>query len=380
MKKLWIWIAVVAFALSACGSENAETPTTSEPVVERIVDDGVTTVGICLPARDDRWEKEGEALVEALDVGNYAVQLLYAEEDAQVQADQVEKLIAADVDCLVVAAVDSLSLTEGLSHAKAEGIPVIAYDRLLMQTDSVTCYVAFDMLGAGKTMAEYIVDEKQLTTAHEESRSYTIELFMGTPEDNNALFLYQGIMDVLQTYIDSGVLICLSGRLPFEDCCIPGWSAELAKEACDLRLKEHYPETVPDILCAASDSLAEGVCESMQIIGYAGEQLITGQGAQTEAIERVQAGTQSMTLQPDTQELVRQCVMAVDALLQGRQPEYNDIDSCFNGEVTVPAYLLPMELVAPEKEIPPTEESVPTTETSPQATEESKENTTPTRS
>lgn len=367
MKKVLLWVIMLSFLLGGCGKAGGTGETEGAPT--QVVDDGVTTVGICLPAREGRWKEEGEALTEALDIGEYVVELVYADNDPQLQAGQVEKLVVEDVDCLIVAAVDSLLLTDALALAKSEGIPVIAYDRLLMQTDGVSGYVAFDMLGAGKLMADYIVSEKQLAAAKDESRSYTIELFMGAPEDNNAMLLYRGIMEVLRPYIDSGVLVCLSGRLMFEDCCIPGWSEALAKDACDLRLEEYYTETIPDILCAASDSLAAGVCEAMQIVGYGQSALITGQGAQADAIERIQTGTQSMTLRPDTQELIRRCVMMVDALLQGKQPEYNDTESCFNGEVTVPAYLLPMELVAVEKDSQPeAEESTSPTEASTQPT------------
>lgn len=368
MKKFLTWIAAVALLLSACGSEGSAIEASVGPE-KQVPDDGVTTVGICLPARDGRWEREGQALAEALDVGNYAVELLYADNDPLLQADQMEKLIAADVECLVVVAVDSLTLTDALIRAKSEGIPVIAYDRLLMQTDGATCHIAFDMLGAGKSIGEYIVQEKQLASAKEESRSYTIEFFMGTPEDNNALLLHRGIREVLQPYLDSGVLTCTSGRVRFEDCCIQDWSAAGAEEACDRLLREYYAETQPDILCAASDSLADGVFEALQTAGYTEGFLLTGQGAEATAVERLQLGAQGLTLYPDTQALVRQCAQAVDALLRGKQPEYNDTDTCFNGNVTVPAYLLSMQVVTTENDtqilpegtyVPVEEETQPT--------------------
>lgn len=346
MKKIFSWMIALSLLLGGCG-ETTEAGSTAD-IPAQVTDDGVTTVGICLPDRGERWEKEGQALAEALDIGNYAVELFYADNDPLLQADQIEKLIAADVECLVVAAVDSLTLTDALLRAKSEGVPVIAYDRLLMQTDGATCHIAFDMLGAGRAIGEHIVQEKQLTSAKEESRGYTIEFFMGTPEDNNALLLHRGILEVLQPYLDSGVLTCSSGRVRFEDCCVQDWSAADAEDACDRLLRAYYAETQPDILCAASDSLADGVYEALQTAGYTEGFLLTGQGAAATAVKRLQLGAQGLTLYPDTQALIRQCAQTADALLRGEQPEYNDTDSCFNGNMTVPACLLSMQAVTTE--------------------------------
>lgn len=363
MKKIAALVLALGMLLTACASEQPNsTPADRGSVVTDTVAQE-TTVGIALPDEAvARWAEEGAALAEALRSAELAVELAYAQNDPWLQEDQVDKMIAMPVDCLVIAAVDALALTDALARAKEAGIPVIAYDRLLLNTDAVTCHIAFDALAAGTAIAEYIVQTKQLETAQEEARTYTIELFMGSPEDNNGLLVHKGIMAVLQPYFDSGVLVCRSGRLAFEDTCVQNWSEEIAQKKCEKQLSGAYAGGRPDILCAASDSIAAGVCAALEEAGCTAEDwpLVTGRNADPAAVERIVGGKQSMTLYADIGVLKDQCVRTVQALLAGEQPEVNDTTSCYNGTVTVPAWLLPMQTVTGENhaEFLPADDSI----------------------
>lgn len=347
MKKLIAMLLALAMlaALTACGAEPqtpADTGSASGSTAPEEMSVAGKTVGISLPNQtSQRWLDDSAALTERLEALGCQVLLQDALDDALLQADQVQSMIAQPVDCLVIAAIDSLTLTDALQQAKTAGIPVIAYDRLLMNTDAVTYYTAIDSEAVGAAIGEYIVNAKQLQTAQEEGRSCTVEFFMGSPEDHNAVLLHQGVMGVLQSYLDSGVLICKSGRVSFEDTCIHGWSGEKAQANCGKHLADIYTDAVPDILCAASDSLAEGCRMALEEAGHtAGESwpLITGQDADLAALKRILSGQQTMTVYTNTDALVRSCAELTEAVLSGVPADLGGV-VCDNGTMEVPSVL-----------------------------------------
>jgi putative multiple sugar transport system substrate-binding protein len=280
-----------------------------------------------------------KAQLEAI---GYTVEVQFAEDDVQAQVSQIENLIAKQVDCLVIAAVDSGALTTVEAQAKDAGIPIIAYDRLLMDTDAVSYYATFDNKGVGTAIANYIVEAKDLENAEADGKSYNIEFFMGSPDDNNALFLYNGVMEVLQPYLDNGVLVCKSGRTSFEDTCILRWSQETAQQNCENILTGFYADEKVDILCTAFDGFAYGCKAALEGAGYkVGEDwpLITGQDAELMAVKNIISGSQTMSIYKDTRLLAEKCVSMVNAVLQGTEPEINDTEQYDNGVIVVPSYL-----------------------------------------
>ncbi len=341
MKKFAALFLALCLLLAGCGagvSNNAPKEKDPEGVFVN------TTVGILLPGnRSSLWEERCRELTEAVEALGYDVAAFYADSDPQLQGDQLEKLVLRGVDCLVVAAVDSLTLTDAIAYAKRANVPVVAYDRLLMNTDGVDWHIAFDSLAAGTAIGNHIVEEKQLASAAQESRTYTIEFFMGSPEDSNGQLIHSGIMAVLQPYLDAGTLVCSSGRVAFEDTCIQGWTGENAWRHYREHCASLYTQKAPDILCCASDSIAGGLCSAMENEGCHLENwpLITGQGGGEEALLRIAEGRQSMTLAADHAALATQCARGVHALLTGETPQTTP-HTCNNGVVPVPAYLLPM--------------------------------------
>ena len=348
--------AMVIGMLSGCGS-SADTATSgstdtakSETAADTTADaeaapaadtstGGGKKVGVAMPTQSsERWINDGSNMKAKLEDLGYEVDLQYAEDDVQAQVSQIENMIASGVNCLVIASIDSSALVNVEKQAKDAGIPIIAYDRLLMDTDAVSYYATFDNKGVGTAIGKYIEEKKDLANATE---SYTIEFFMGSPDDNNAHMLYAGLMEVLQPYLDNGTLVCKSGRTSFDDTCILRWSQETAQQNCENYLTGFYADEDLDICATAFDGFAYGCKAALEGAGYtdANWPLITGQDAELMATKNIIAGSQTMSIYKDTRLLADKCVTMVQAVLEGAEPEINDTEQYNNGVITVPSYL-----------------------------------------
>jgi putative multiple sugar transport system substrate-binding protein len=346
--------AMAATMLAGCGStakdttDNATTTETTDTTTDTAADDTADSgetkkVGVAMPTQSsERWINDGANMKSRLEALGYEVDMQYAEDDVQQQVSQIENLIANGADCLVIAAVDSSALVNVLKQAKDNNIPVIAYDRLLMDTEAVSYYATFDNKGVGTAIGSYIEEKKDLKNAKAEGKSYTIEFFMGSPDDNNAYFFYDGIMEVLQPYLDDGTLVCKTGRTSFEDTSILRWSQETAQQMCENYLSGYYADEKLDIACSAFDGFSYGVRAALESAGYTvGDEwpLITGQDAELMATKNIIAGYQTMSIYKDTRVLADKCVTMVQAVLEGTEPEINDKDQYNNNVKTVPSYL-----------------------------------------
>ena len=330
----------MALSMAACGNTDG-----SSSGGDAAGGDGVgsgKTVAIAMPTQSsERWINDGANMKAQLEAKGYEVQLQYAEDDPQTQVSQIENFVSQQVDCIVIAAVDSGALTTVEAQAKTAGIPIIAYDRLLMDTDAVSYYASFDNKGVGTAIAEYIVQAKDLEAAKAAGESYTIEFFMGSPDDNNAVLLHEGIMEVLQPYLDDGTLVCKTGRTSFNDTCILRWSQETAQQWCENYLSGFYADEDLDIVCSAFDGFAYGCRSALEAAGYteANWPLITGQDAELMATKNIISGKQTMSIYKDTRLLAEKCVTMVDADVNGTEPEINDTETYDNGVMVVPSYL-----------------------------------------
>ncbi len=351
-KKRAVWFAAfVLLLLTACSQakEKKATPEMPDFMKENVQGEITEStvkgkkVGVAMPtSSSERWINDGTNMQAKLEALGYEVDLRYAENDIEVQIDQIESMILNGVECLVISSIDSEALVDVLEMARQKGIYVIAYDRLLMQTPAVSYYATFDNRLIGKQIGEYIVKNKNLETARNEGRNYTIEFFMGSPDDNNALILYQGMMEVLQPYLDNGVLDCRSGKVSFEETCILRWSGDTAEKMCIAYLDEYYTEEPLDIVCTAYDGFCYGIKKALENRGYTlgeGWPLITGQDADMAAVSNIISGYQTMTIFKDTRILAGKCVTMVQAVLENAEPEINDTDQYNNGILTVPSYL-----------------------------------------
>ncbi len=317
MKRCFALISILALVcLWGCGG-------TGDSASNHPPQEDITTVGIALPEETGRFAEEGTYLKTRLEALGYGVMLDYARQDATVQCDQLSRMLLQGADCLVVTAVDPVPLAEVLQHAEEAGVPVIAYDRGLPGCPGVDFYTGFDGYQAGQAIGWQVEEQMSLATALEEQRSHTVEFFMGAPEDENAYSRYQGIMEVLQPYLDSGVLRCLSGRTSFEDTCTQEWSDETARDDCRRYLDKYYGEQPLEICVAASDSLADGCAEALRIAGVEKFPVLTGLGITLESARRIASGQQAISAVYDYTPVVQMCAEAVDAYLTGGKPQIN---------------------------------------------------------
>ena len=306
-------------------------------------------VAVAMPTQSsERWINDGANMKAQLEAKGYTVDLQYAEDDVQAQVSQIENMIAAGANCLVIAAIDSGALVNVEDQAKVAGIPIIAYDRLLMDTDAVSYYATFDNKGVGTAIGQYIKDNatkdgnKGLDAVKAAGLKMNIEFLMGSPDDNNALMLYNGLMEVLKPYLDDGTLVCKSGRTSFEDTCILRWSQETAQQNMENYLTGFYSDEKIDIVASAFDGFAYGAKAALEGAGYkVGEDwpLITGQDAELMATKNIIAGSQTMSIYKDTRLLAEKCVTMVEAVVNGAEPEINDREQYNNGKIVVPSYL-----------------------------------------
>ncbi|MEG6573706.1 multiple monosaccharide ABC transporter substrate-binding protein [Caldibacillus debilis] len=333
-KKLFLMvIAVLLFALTGCSSAGGGKTSGKE---------SKGFVGIAMPTKSaERWIQDGGNMKKILEEKGYKVDLQYAEDVVENQISQIENMITKGVDVLVIASIDGKSLTNVLEGAKAQNIPVISYDRLIMDTDHVNYYVTFDNYKVGQLQGKYIEEKLGLK---EGKGPYNIELFAGSPDDNNAYFFFDGAMSILKPYMDKGQLIVQSGQTKFEQVATLRWDGSLAQSRMDNILSAHYTDKRLDAVLSPYDPISLGVISSLKGVGYGTKDkplpLITGQDADLASIKSIVAGEQTQTIFKDTRKLAEKAVEMIEALLSGKEPEVNDTKSYDNGVKVVPAYLL----------------------------------------
>lgn len=327
MKKIGLMILVAVFTVFtvACGAVGGG-------------DNGF--VGIAMPTKSsERWVKDGENMVKEFESLGYQTDLQYAEDVVENQVAQIENMITKGVDILVIASIDGEALTDVLQTASDQGIEVIAYDRLIMNSDHVSYYTTFDNYQVGVLQGTYIEEQLDLK---DEKGPYNIELFGGSPDDNNAHIFFEGAMSVLQPYIDEGKLVVRSGQTNFNQIATLRWDGETAQKRMDDRLSTHYTTEKVDAVLSPYDGISIGVISSLKGVGYSEEDMpvITGQDAELASIKSIIAGEQTQTVFKDTRELAKRTVDIADALLKGEKPEVNDTETYDNGVKVVPSYLI----------------------------------------
>nr|MCR4850574.1 substrate-binding domain-containing protein [Lachnospiraceae bacterium] len=156
MKKLvsvLLSVAMVAVLLTGCGGAGGSAS-------------GAKKVGVSMPTKDlQRWNQDGANMEKELKAAGYEVELQFAANDVQQQLQQVETMISNGCDVLVIAAIEGSSLGEALDMAKKANIPVIAYDRLIMNSDAVSYYATFDNYKVGTVQGTYVKDTLDLDNA-----------------------------------------------------------------------------------------------------------------------------------------------------------------------------------------------------------------------
>jgi len=299
-------------------------------------------VGISMPTKSsERWVHDGNNMKAEFEKRGYKVDLQYAEDIVENQVSQIENMITKGVDVLVIAAIDGESLTNVLDKANSEGVNVIAYDRLIRKSEHVSYYATFDNFKVGVLQASYI---EQALGLKDGKGPFNIELFAGSPDDNNAYFFFDGAMSVLQPYIDNGQLVVRSGQTNFDQVATLRWDGATAQARMDNLLSAHYTTERVDAVLSPYDGISIGIISSLKGVGYGSEgkpmPVITGQDAELASVKSIIAGEQTSTIFKDTRELAKKAAEMAEAVLKGEEPEVNDTTTYDNGVKVVPSYLL----------------------------------------
>ena len=299
-------------------------------------------VGISMPTKSSaRWIADGDNMVKVFKEKGYKTDLQYADDDIPNQLAQVENMITKGAKVLVIAAIDGTTLSGALQKAADKGVKVIAYDRLIRGSKNVDYYTTFDNFQVGVLQAGSIVDKLGLKQG---KGPFNIELFGGSPDDNNAFFFYDGAMSVLKPYIDSGKLVVRSKQMGMEKVGTLRWDGAVAQARMDNLLSAFYGKDKVDAVLSPYDGLSIGILSSLKGVGYCTAQqpcpVVSGQDAEVPSVKSMLRGEQYSTVFKDTRDLARVTANLVDAVLAGKQPEINDTKTYNNGVKVVPSYLL----------------------------------------
>jgi putative multiple sugar transport system substrate-binding protein len=300
------------------------------------------TIGIAMPTKSSsRWISDGQSMVKYFQEKGYKTDLQYAEDDIPNQLAQVENMITKGSKVLVIAAIDGTTLSSALQKAADKGIKVVAYDRLIRGSKNVDYYATFDNFQVGVLQAGSIVDKLGLKQG---KGPFNIELFGGSPDDNNAFFFYDGAMSVLKPYIDSGKLVVRSKQMGMDKVGTLRWDGAVAQARMDNLLSAFYGNQKVNAVLSPYDGLSIGILSSLKGVGYCTAQqpcpVVSGQDAEIPSVKSMLRGEQSSTVFKDTRDLAKVTVNLVDAVLSGKTPEINDTKTYNNGVKVVPSYLL----------------------------------------
>jgi len=300
------------------------------------------TIGVSMPTKSSaRWISDGDSMVKVLKEKGYKADLQYAEDDIPNQLAQIENMITKKVKVLVIAAIDGTTLSNALQKAADSGVKVIAYDRLIKGSKNVDYYATFDNFQVGVLQAGSIVDKLGLKQG---KGPFNIELFGGSPDDNNAFFFYDGAMSVLKPYIDSGKLVVRSKQMGMDKVGTLRWDGAVAQARMDNLLSAFYGKARVDAVLSPYDGLSIGILSSLKGVGYGTPKqpipVVSGQDAEVASVKSMLRGEQSSTVFKDTRELAKVTANMIDAMLSGKKVEINDTKTYNNGVKVVPSYLL----------------------------------------
>jgi len=305
------------------------------------------SIGISMPTKSSaRWIADGDNMARVLKERGYKTDLQYADDDIPNQLAQIENMVTKGAKVLVIASIDGTTLSRVLQNAADKGVKVIAYDRLIKGSKNVDYYATFDNFQVGVLQAQSIVDKLGLKQG---KGPFNIELFGGSPDDNNAFFFYDGAMSVLQPYIDGGKLVVRSKQTGMNKVGTLRWDGATAQARMDNLLSAYYGKEKVDAVLSPYDGISIGILSSLKGVGYCTAQqpcpVVTGQDAEVPSVKSILKGEQTSTVFKDTRELAKVAANMVDAVLSGKQPEINDTKTYNNGVKVVPSYLLKPVLV-----------------------------------
>ncbi len=334
--------AAVALTASACGGTRAGTGGTEAPAEGS---NKGALIGVAMPTKtSERWIDDGDNVKAKLEALGYKVDVQYANDKVPDQQQQLESMLNNGAKALIIASIDGTALTQQLADAGKDGVKVIAYDRLINGSPNVDYYVTFDNQKVGEQQGTSlltglgILDEAGKDTG--KKGPFNVELFAGSPDDNNAKFFFDGAMSVLQPYIDKGTLKVRSGQTEFSQVAIQQWKQDTAQARMETILNGFYAKgnTKLDGVLSPYDGLSRGILNATKSAAIPNP-IVTGQDAEKPSDKLILDGVQYSTIFKDTRKLGNTAADMVDAVLNGRTPETNDTTTYDNKVKVVPAYL-----------------------------------------
>jgi len=302
-------------------------------------------VDVAMPTKtSERWIDDGNNVKAKLEALGYKVDLQYANDKVPDQQQQLESMLNNGAKALIIASIDGTALTQQLADAGGDGVKVIAYDRLINGSPNVDYYVTFDNLKVGQQQGSSLLTGLGILDASGkdtgEKGPFNIELFAGSPDDNNAKFFYDGAMSVLQPYIDSGVVKVVSKQTEFTQVATQQWKQETAQARMETILNGFYAkgDTKLDGVLSPYDGLSRGILNATKSASIPNP-IVTGQDAEKPSDKLIMDGVQYSTIFKDTRKLGDTAATMVDAVLTGKTPEVNDEKTYNNKVKVVPSYL-----------------------------------------
>ncbi|MDK2866293.1 MAG: D-xylose transport system substrate-binding protein [Clostridiales bacterium] len=304
----------------------------------------------------ERWQRELEILMAEAEERGYAVRVEIANEDLEKQTAQIKKLIKERVDVLVVVPNDVVALADVINEAKDAGIKVIAYDRLMKQSE-IDLYLSFDNIGIGEQMAVTLMaaleNREPRSVANEADSSndsammqdfgtpkqpYRLLIVNGDPKDNNSAMLNTGFYNVLTPYIANGSVEII------DEVWASEWREKYAITAVEKWINRG--EVFDGVICG-NDVLAGGAVEMLSKWRLAGDVLVVGQDAELSACQRVVEGSQLATIYKPISRLAVACIDGVDLLMNNQMARWQG-DTIYNGFSNIPFIKLSTNVVVKE--------------------------------
>ena len=349
-KFVWMLLSILivsSFALAACGGEATPTETTGEETL---------AVGIVLPTKDEpRWIQDETRFKDALQKENYSVEILFSQGDSAKEKQNVETLISKGIKVLIICPHDSTAAAASAEAARAAGVKVISYDRLITDTEAVDYYVTFDSVSVGKAQGQYLVD-------HATGTGNPLYLYAGAASDNNAFLFFEGAWSVLQPKIVDGTFVIKNsseavalqdkptltreemGRIIGQ--VTTNWDFNVAKNLAESNLTAATAADKGDVfILAPNDGTARAIADAFAADTDVTSYVITGQDAEIASVQYIIDGKQSMTVLKDVRVLVADAIKAAVIFLEGGTPEATTTYN--NGVIDVPAK--PSEVISVDR-------------------------------
>ncbi|OZG48966.1 sugar-binding protein [Bombiscardovia coagulans] len=337
-------------ALGACGGTRSTRGTGSSEAMEK-----GGTIGISMPTKsEERWNKDGNNLKAKLEKAGYKVVLSFADDKPAQQNADIENMVNKGAKIVVVASKDGTAVGPAVEKAKDAGAKVIAYDRLIMNTKAVDYYATFQLEQTGVLEANWLIDQLGLKSGAK--GPYNVELFSGSPDDNNAKFFFKGAWELLQPYFQSGVLVSPSQHgggvskdfkvADWQKISVQSWKTEQAQKDMESILDSTYAHGEKlDAVLSPYDGISQGVINAIQSKrpdmrpNSDNWPKITGQDAMEIAVSNISKGLQGETVFKDVNKLADAVYDMILEIAQGKN--VSGLNGKFNNNsVDVPSKLL----------------------------------------